>query len=229
MAHAASSGNDPRTEGLPTTRTFWRVPTPVGSALLGGLLSGLVGALLFATAHALIIVPIWSRMWSGLGWGALAGLSAAWVMIETYPTVVTSTPSAAAALGARLGAVLWLLVAPLSVLYAIGRKLGVAPRYELVEVAFAILFALAAGAVFAWYRTRRWRAAIAGALATLLLTVAMAGPVPIERSVRALGIFLAVLPAATIAGAVLALLVRRFHRNTTKSSATVTSVPSPSG
>jgi hypothetical protein len=51
-------------------------------------------------------------------------------------------------------------------------------------------------------RTRR--AAIAGASATLLLTIAMAGPVPVGRSLRALGIFLAVLPAAVVGGAILA-------------------------
>ena len=38
----------------------------------------------------------------------------------------------------------------------------------------------------------------AGAAATLLLTSAMAGPVPIGRSARALGIFLAVLPASLL-------------------------------
>jgi hypothetical protein len=59
-------------------------------------------------------------------------------------------------------------------------------------------------------RTRR--ASIAGASATLLLTIAMAGPVPIGRSLRALGIFLAVLPVAVVGGAILAGLSRALAR-----------------
>ncbi|MBC7788615.1 MAG: hypothetical protein H7Z74_01605 [Anaerolineae bacterium] len=52
---------------------------------------------------------------------------------------------------------------------------------------------------------------ISGAVATLALTIAMAGPVPVARSLRAFGIFLAVLPAAALAGGVLALLTRWLH------------------
>jgi hypothetical protein len=48
------------------------------------------------------------------------------------------------------------------------------------------------------------RAAVAGAVASLVLTMATAGPVPVARSGRALGIFLALLPAAVLAGCVLA-------------------------
>jgi hypothetical protein len=197
---------------LTTSHNIRRIPDYVRPALLGGLLSGLVGGLLFASAHAVLIVPIWSRMWSGLAWGVLAGVAAGWAMIEIYPSVVTTTPRTAAASGARHGALLWLLVTPVTLLDALVRALGIASRYELVEVAFAVVLAISTGAVFAWLRTGRWRATIAGALATLTLTVAMAGPVPIARSPRAFGIFVAVLPAATLAGSVLALVVRWLAR-----------------
>jgi hypothetical protein len=39
---------------------------------------------------------------------------------------------------------------------------------------------------------------------TSAVTMAMAGSVPVGRSLRALGIFLAVLPAAIVGGAILA-------------------------
>jgi peptidoglycan/LPS O-acetylase OafA/YrhL len=92
------------------------------------------------------------------------------------------------------------------------RRIGIPEQGELIEVAVAVTLAIAAGGAFAWWRTRRWRATIAGALATLLLTVAMAGPVPIGRSSRAVWIFLAVLPVAVLAGGVLAVVVRYVDR-----------------
>ena len=187
----------------------WRIPDHVQPALLGGLSSGLVAALLFATAHALIIAPIWTRMWNGLAWGALAGLAGGWALVELHPDLASTTSRRSAALGAAFGGTLWLLVAPVSMVDAVLRRLGGASRYESVEVAVAVTLALGAGAAFGWLRTRRRRAAIACAAATLLVTIAMAGPVPIARSSRALGIFLAVLPVALLAGVVLALVVRR--------------------
>lgn len=47
--------------------------------------------------------------------------------------------------------------------------------------------------------------AIAGAAAGLLLVIAMAGPVPVGRSVRAFHIFMAVFPAAVLGGIALGL------------------------
>ena len=186
----------------------WHVPGEVRLALLGGLASGVAGALLFATAHAIIIVPIWGRMWSGLAWGALAGVAGAWALVELVPAVLTATVVRALALGAGFGGLLWVLVAPVTLVDAVLRRLGVQESTELIEVAVAVTLAIGSGAAFAWWRSRRWRATIAGAAATLVLTISMAGPVPIARSQRALMIFLSVLPVAILAGAVLATIVR---------------------
>jgi hypothetical protein len=189
-------------------RYFWIVPRPTLPVLMGGLLSGLAGAVLFATAHAVLIVPIWNRMWSGLLFGALTGVLAAWAMTELNPELETAPVGNAVRSGIGFGATLWLLVSPLSVLYALVRTHGLRPRYELIEVGVAVTLAIGFGAAFGWYRARRRRAAAAGGLATLGLMLAMGGPVPIERSVRALGIFVSVLPAAAISGGALAILVR---------------------
>jgi hypothetical protein len=69
-----------------------------------------------------------------------------------------------------------------------------------------VLLALVAGGLLGRWRTYTRRAAISGAAATLMLTIAMAGPVPVGRSLRAVSIFLAVLPTAVTAGAILGVL-----------------------
>jgi hypothetical protein len=188
-----------------------RPPTlaEIQPALLAGALSGLLGALLFATAHALLIVPIWDRMGTGLLAGVVVGAVAGWALAETLPEVQgASAASGAAAIGARFGALLWVLVAPVTAADIALRAAGLVGRLEIVRVVVAVALALGSGGVWGWHRTRRARGAVAGAAATLGLTMAMGGPVAITRSTRALGIFLAVLPAAAIAGAVLALAVR---------------------
>jgi hypothetical protein len=192
-------------------RLRWRIPAEIWPGVIGGLLSGLVGALFFAAAHAFLIVPIWSRMGSGLVFGALAGAAAGWAFVENYPAHVATSAMKAVGIGARFGTVLWLLVAPVTAADVLMRAVGIAPRFELVAVGVAVVLALGAGAAFGWHRTRRRRGMISGAVATLVLTMAMAGPVPVARSQRAFGIFLAVLPAAALAGGVLALLARLFH------------------
>ena len=190
------------------TRRLWIVPGGALPVLLGGLLSGLAGAVLFATAHAVLIVPIWNRMWSGMLFGGLTGVLAAWALTELNPEVETATVGDALRTGTGFGATLWFLVSPVTALYALVRTLGLRPRYELIEVGLAVTLAIGFGAAFGWHRARRRRAAAAGGLATLGLMLAMGGPVPIERSLRALGIFVAVLPAAAISGGVLVILVR---------------------
>ena len=186
----------------------WRIPREVWLAVGAGLVSGVAGSLLFATAHAIVIVPIWDRMWSGFVSGAVAGMAAGWALVEVAPRVLSTSPWRATALGAGFGGLLWLLVAPVTLIDMVLRRSGIREQSEFIEVAVAVTLAIAAGGAFAWWRTRRWRATIAGALATLLLTVAMAGPVPIGNGARAVRIFLAVLPVAVLAGGVLAVVVR---------------------
>jgi hypothetical protein len=65
--------------------------------------------------------------------------------------------------------------------------------------------AVAGGSTLGWVITHRLRGAVAGSVAALLLVFAMAGPVPVGRSLRAFNIFLAVLPAALLGGAALGL------------------------
>ena len=192
--------------------THRRLPDHIAPAVAAGALSGLVGALLFATAHAIIIVPIWGRMSSGLVTGPMAGAVAGWALVELMPAVLVAGTARALALGAGFGGLLWLLVTPVTLVDAVLRHFGVQEGAELGEVTVAVTVAGMSGGAYAWWRTRRWLATFAGGLATVVLTVAMAGPVPIARSPRALGIFASVLPVAMASGMVLAAVVRRASR-----------------
>lgn len=184
------------------------------SSILAGGVAGLIAGLCFATAHALIIVPIWDRMFGGLLFAITAGAVGGWTYAELYPDQPDGTRRAAAR-GALFGAALWIAVIPVTAADVVLRWTGVAARNEYVAVAVAVVLALTGGCLLGWYRTKRRRGMVAGAAATLLLTLAMAGPVPIARSLRALGIYLAILPAAIVGGAILGVVIfvaqRRNH------------------
>jgi hypothetical protein len=183
-----------------------RVSPEVLAGTLAGALSGVAGGILFATLHAMIIVPIWDRMTSGLVFGAIAGAGAGWAFAECYPDAVRTRSWRGVSIGAGFGGLLWIAVAPVTGADALLRAAGIAPRLELLAVAVALVLAAGGGGALGWLITRRIRGAVAGAVAGLLLTIAMAGPVPVGRSVRAINIFLAVLPAAVLGGIALAVV-----------------------
>lgn len=186
----------------------------VGLALIAGSLSGLAAGLVFATAHALLIVPIWNRMTFGLTSAAVAGLAAGWAFVELgFGRPSADQPrswSADAAAGLRFGALLWLAVVPVTLADTALRLAGIAPRFELLAVAVAVCLAIAGGALLGLRLGGTRRAMVAGAAAALLLTIAMAGPVPLPNGRRAVAIFLSVLPACMTAGVVLGLAIRVF-------------------
>lgn len=171
------------------------------AAMLAGAIAGLSAGLVFATAHAILIIPIWDRMMGGLAFGVLAGAGAAWAFTELYPDAPATLRGSAYA-GGKFGGLLWLAAAPATVVDAALRTTGIADAVRWLEVPVALILFVAAGALLGRSRRASRRAMAAGAVATLLLGLAMAGPVPIMRSPRAFGIFLAVLPASLIAGAI---------------------------
>lgn len=207
-----------------------RRPAPeVIAAVLTGALSGVSGGLVFATLHAIVIVPIWNRMAGGLVFGAIAGAGAGWAFAECFPAAIRMLTARGVATGAVFGALLWLAIAPVTAADALLRATGLAPRYELLAVAVAVVLAVAAGGTLGWLLTRRLRAALAGAVAGLLLTIAMAGPVPVGRSPRARNIFLAVLPAAVFGGAALGLFAPSIYARINRGRATGTPDPADGG
>ncbi len=172
---------------------------------VAGAVGGFAAALLFATAHAVIIVPIWSRIADGVMFATLAGVGAAWAFVSLGFETGRARMLDRARAGARFGALLWLAVAPVTLIDAAMRVGGLAGRIDALDVALAVGVALGTGAWLGWRRRGTTRAAVVGAMATLLMVLAMRGPVPIPNGPRAMGIFLAVLPVAALAGATMAL------------------------
>src|SRR5687767_15414677 len=181
-------------------------------ALLAGFFSGLAAGLVFAAAHALLIVPIWNRMAFGLTSAAVAGLAAGWAFVGLgFDRARADQPrswAADAAAGLRFGALLWLAVVPVTLADTAFRLAGLAPRFELLAVVVAVCLAITGGALHGLRLAGTRRAIVAGAAATLLLTVAMPGPVPLPNGRRAVAIFLSVLPACMTAGLILGLAIR---------------------
>ena len=135
------------------------------AAMLAGGIAGIGAGLTFATLHAIVIVPIWDRMTTGLVFAAVAGAA---------------------------------------LLRVVGLHAGAG---EYVRVVAALGLAVLAGGLLGRVKRGTKRAMAAGAAATLLLVITMAGPVPIANSPRAFGIFLSVLPSAIVAGAVIGFAV----------------------
>src|SRR5687768_5004895 len=106
----------------------------IRDAIVAGAVAGLAAGLVFATLHAFIIEPIWSRMFGGLFGAMLTGAVVAWGFSELgqAPTALN---------GMRFGALLWLAVAPVSLSNAALRASAIALPRD-VEDALAIALAL---------------------------------------------------------------------------------------
>lgn len=92
--------------------------------LIAGTLAGLCGAFAFATAHAILIVPIWTRSASGFVSGALAGAVAGWAYTDLGFDARASgarTSLGRIAVGAWFGALLWIAVVPVTLADALLR------------------------------------------------------------------------------------------------------------
>jgi hypothetical protein len=172
------------------------------TAALAGAAAGLLGALVFATLHAIIIVPIWDRMTVGLVFGTGAGAAAGWAFGE-----LRTAPSPRA--GFVFGAWLFASTIPVTLVAAVLRATGFMEQHRAVADALAAVLAILGGAAIGWLRGHRLRAAVSMAVAALCLTLAMGGPVPMLRGARATGIYIAVLIAALGGGALLGFIASR--------------------
>ena len=174
------------------------------AGLIAGAIAGLTAGLVFATAHAFIITPVWNRMIGGLVFGTLAGAAAGWAYGELLSGRIASVRS-----GLVFGVLLWLSVAPVTLSNAALRANGFAYTHRDLTDAIAVVLAIIGGVALGWLRTRRVRPMIACAVAALVVTMAMGGPVPVARNVRTVEIFFALLVASLIGGAVVGFLAPR--------------------
>lgn len=204
--------------------------------LFAGVATGLVSTLAFATVHAILIVPIWTRILTGVPFAILTGIAMAWAMDAT---AAARGPLTLAGAG-RFGSALWLTLAPAT---ALENGLRLAARHipESAGVAAAVSLAVVSGGCVGWSVARRRscvlgpfslcrssnqvpvlprtgeferaardttvRTALAWAGASLALMLAMGGPIPVANSTRAAWLYAAFLPMC--AGAAIASVVAR--------------------
>lgn len=172
-----------------------------------GIALGGAGVLLFGTIHAIVIVPIWSRLLRGLPFAFVVGLAVTWAYHEYRKS--TSLPLGVGA-GLRFGTLMWLVGLPAAAL-GTGMRLTQAegPIPWWVDVATVGLAALG-GAALLWGLTRSRRGALAGAIALGVLLAYNGGPMPIADRGRAFGLPAGFLVIEAVGGAILALLYARF-------------------
>jgi hypothetical protein len=171
-----------------------------------GLLLGAAGMLLFGTVHAIVIVPIWSRLVRGLPFAVIVGLLVTWAYHEYRQS--RSSPQGVGA-GLRFGALLWLAGLPAMALgFGMRLKSTPGPVHWWVDLATVGLAALG-GAALLWSLMRTRRGALAGGIALGVLIAYNGGPMPIDDRSRAFGLPAGYLVIEAIGGALLALLYAR--------------------
>jgi hypothetical protein len=178
----------------------------VRAAIVAGAAAGVAASLVFVTAHAIVGL--------GVGTAVLAGAVAGWgfAAMRFIPDGDRARSwRAHATSGLLYGLLLWLSIVPVTLADSLLRLSGWS-RPEMLDVIVAVLLALAGGALLGAWRAGTRQAMIAGAAAALFLTITMAGPVPLPNGRRAVGIFLATLPASLVAGVTLGLTLRALSR-----------------
>ena len=144
----------------------------------------------------------------GLVFGVVAGSIAGWGFAE-----LTRESPRRLALGVTYGFVLWLGAVPVTLADAWFRSIGFTQARRGWADTISFVLAIAGGAVLGVLRGASRRAIVAGAAAVLAITMAMGGPVPVGRSVRALEILFAVLAACVIGGVTVAYLEPRLRQS----------------
>jgi hypothetical protein len=181
-----------------------RYPWPARSTVVGGLAAGAAGAVLFILIHSLLIFPIWTRFLGHLPFALAAGLALAGAFNQAASIPRWRSPAG----GARFGAVMFATLAPSTFFSNSLRAAGLRAN-DWPGFAGTIVLALAAGAVVGWLVTRRRAGAMAFAAATLVLTMAMGGAIPIVNSARASWLYAGFLPICVGSGIALAIARRQ--------------------
>ncbi len=189
--------------------------------LIAGAVTGLLGVALFGAIHAAIIVPIWTRLTGGIPFGVVAGLAIGWAFYELRGQGTdavwksgTGVPPVNHAQDARatsklhqyrgqarlnagvigalaFGFLLWATLIPVTLFGVIVRATGIHGQDDTWEVVLECVLTFGTGAIAGRLISGRWRAALALGTASLALTFAQAGPIPVMNSGRAASLFAA--------------------------------------
>jgi hypothetical protein len=185
-------------------RPFEIVPvrTRTGRIVLSGLAVAAAGVAAFGLAHALIIVPIWTRLFGGIPFAIAAGIALAWA----FETLSEHRGSQSIRSGVQFGAVMYATLLPAAALDSAMRWAGIR-TFEWTEVTLAVTLAVLSGAAAGRWMTGRREGSIPFAVAALALTFVSAGPLPVSQSIRGAWLSFAIAPICLIAGAALSWLL----------------------
>jgi hypothetical protein len=176
----------------------------IARMLLAGAAAAGTGFIGFVAVHSLLIAPIWDRSLRGMPFALVAGVGLAWAFDAQERNAESGTIRA----GLRFGATMFATLVPATLFANALRIAGFHPN-DWPGVAFATAIAAASGATAGHLRGGRARET---AVATIALTVAMAGQIPVVNSPRAAWLFAAFLPICLAAGIALAISRRLIAR-----------------
>jgi len=183
-------------------------PLSIARVVTEGTIVGAVGAVSFAIVHAMLIVPVWNRIPGGMVRAVPAGIALAWAFEQLVRARNWRTPIA----GAVFGAILFLTLVPGTVFANTLRLAGAHPG-DWPGTIGTLAIAAASGGLAGWILTRERRASRALAIATLVLTAAAGGPVPVVNSARAAWLFVGFVPICLAAGTATAFARRIVRRD----------------
>jgi hypothetical protein len=147
----------------------------------------LLGVALFGVIHAAIISPIWRSLLGGIPFGVVAGLAIGWAFYELREPA----PNGGLIRSLAFGSVLCATLIPMTLFGVIVRATGIHGQDDTWEVALELLLTVGTAATIGRLISGRWRAALALGTASLALTLAQAGPIPVTNSRRAASLFAA--------------------------------------
>ncbi len=179
---------------------------PIGTSLIAGILSGVVGLLVFLTIHHFWIRPIWFIMPAGLPIAGLGGLAVGWAYGEIragLPPCPWTSLAVFGLMAAILGpAVILAQLLPPVVDVTAGRL--AATRGELLVrfVLELLVTATAVGTLAGWLLARTWRGAVATAVAGLAFALGPGHNIPILGNTPVAGKGLILLAAIALAASV---------------------------
>jgi hypothetical protein len=182
--------------GWPVSALTTDIASRTRPVVASGLAAGLAGAALFIVIHSLLIFPIWTRFLGHLPFALVAGLALSAAFDRAAAADIRWGTIAG---GGRVGFVIFLTLAPPTVFANLLRATGIGaggwPGF-LGTLALAIGSGAAAGFAI----TGRQTGVLAFAAATLGLTIAMGGAIPVVNSSRAAMLFAGFLPICVGSG-----------------------------
>lgn len=173
------------------------------TVLAAGAVTGMLGVVVFGAAHAIIIVPIWTRLLGGIPFGVGAGLAMGWAFYEMR---TARWPFPRWSRGLQFGFLMWLTLIPPTACGAIFRLTGIHSQHDTWELVAELLAAFGTGAATGRLIGRGWRLATAAGVATSTLVLAMGGPIPVTTGARAAWLFVAFAAIYSLGGFALGLI-----------------------